>query len=68
MATHSSKIAWEIPWAEETGGLESVGLQRVGHDLTTEQQQRSDFDSCADHFAGTVCILLTQHQGQWLAS
>ena len=32
MATHSSKIAWEIPWAEETGGLESVGLQRVGHD------------------------------------
>ena len=38
MATHSSKIAWEIPWAEETGGLESVGLQRVGHDLMTEQQ------------------------------
>ena len=32
MATHSSIIAWRIPWTEEPGGLQSVALQRVGHD------------------------------------
>ena len=32
MATHSSILAWEIPWAEESGGLQSMGLQRAGHD------------------------------------
>ena len=31
MATHSSILAWEIPWTEEPGGLQSMGLQRVGH-------------------------------------
>ena len=32
MATHSSILAWEIPWTEKPGGLQSRGLQRVGHD------------------------------------
>ena len=32
MATHSSILAWRIPWAEEPGGLQSTVLQRVGHD------------------------------------
>ena len=32
MAPHSSTPAWKIPWSEEPGGLESMGLQRVGHD------------------------------------
>ena len=32
MATHSSMLAWRIPWAEESGGLQSTGSQRVGHD------------------------------------
>ena len=32
MATHSSILAWEIPWIEEPGRLQSVGLQRIGHD------------------------------------
>ena len=32
MATHSIILAWRIPWTEEPGGLQSVGLQRVGHD------------------------------------
>ena len=31
MATPSSILAWRIPWAEEPGGLQSMGLQRVGH-------------------------------------
>ena len=35
MAPHSSTLAWKIPWAEEPGGLPSMGLQRVGHDLAT---------------------------------
>ena len=32
MATHSSILAWRIPWTEEAGGLQSIDLQRVGHD------------------------------------
>ena len=32
MATHSSTLAWKIPWAEEPGRLQSMGSQRVGHD------------------------------------
>ena len=32
MATHSSILAWRIPWTEELGGPHSIGLQRVGHD------------------------------------
>ena len=39
MATHSSILAWEIPWTEEPGGLQSVGLQTVGLDLVSKQQQ-----------------------------
>ena len=39
MATHSSILAWEIPWTEECGGLQSMGPQRVGFDRATEQQQ-----------------------------
>ena len=31
MATHSSILAWRIPWTEEFGGLQSIGLQRVEH-------------------------------------
>ena len=32
METHSSILAWEIPWTEEPGGLQSMGLQRIRHD------------------------------------
>ena len=32
MATHSSTLAWKTPWMEESGGLQSMGPQRVGHD------------------------------------
>ena len=35
MATHSSILAWRIPWAEEPGELQSLGSQRVGHDWAT---------------------------------
>ena len=38
MATYSSILAWEIPWTEKPGGLQSIGSQRVRHDLVTKQQ------------------------------
>ena len=34
MATHSSVLAWRIPWTEKLGGLQSTGSQGVGHDLS----------------------------------
>ena len=37
MATHSSILAWRIVWTEEPGGLQSIGSQRVGHNLVTKQ-------------------------------
>ena len=42
MATHSSVLAWEILWTEEPDGLQSMGLQRAGHNLVTKQQQHSN--------------------------
>ena len=36
MVTHSSILAWEIPWAEDPGGLQSMESQRVGHDLANK--------------------------------
>ena len=38
MAIHSSTLAWEILWTEEPGGLQSTGLQKVGHDLVTSNK------------------------------
>ena len=40
MATHSSVPAWRIPWTEEPGRLQSMGSQRVGHDLAAKQQSQ----------------------------
>ena len=61
MATHSSILAWKIAWTEEPGGLQSMGSQRVGHDLTTEQQRRQ----LISHLWGDIFILckhLLPHQ------
>ena len=43
MATHSSILAWKIPWTEEPGRLQSMGLQRVRHD------EQVDFTSYSVH-------------------
>ena len=43
MATHSSILAWEIPWTEEPGGLQSLGLQKsqtLRRELATKQQRQ----------------------------
>ena len=37
MATYSSMLAWEIPWMEKPGGLQSMGSQKAGHNLATKQ-------------------------------
>ena len=44
MATHSSILAWRIPWTEEPGRLQSMGSQRVRHDLATITHSLSDKD------------------------
>ena len=44
MATHSNILAWEIPWTEEPGGLQSMKMQRVGHDWVTEHAQVKNKD------------------------
>ena len=41
MATHSSVLAWEIPWTEEPGRLQSMGSQRVRHDLAINSSRRN---------------------------
>ena len=46
MATHSSILAWEIPWTEEPGGLQSMGSQRVCYDLVTKTTTNNN-DTCS---------------------
>ena len=43
MASHSSTLAWKIPWTEEPGRLESMGSQRIRHDLATKPPPQSEF-------------------------
>ena len=49
MATHSSILAWEISWTEKPGRLESVGLQRIGHDLVTKQTHPESITLLINH-------------------
>ena len=46
MATHSSILAWKIPGTEEPGSQQSMGLQRVGHDWTTNKQTEKQNIGC----------------------
>ena len=60
MATHSSILAWEIPWTEQPGGLQSMGLQRVGHDLMTKKQQTMNsilFCQCTTIYLPIILIV-----------
>ena len=56
MATHSSTLAWKIPWTEEPCRLQSIGLQRVGHDWVTSL---SLFTSC-------MPVQLLQGKQKWI--
>jgi len=42
IATHSSILAWKVPWTEEPGRLQPMALQRVRHNLATKQQQQQN--------------------------
>ena len=59
MATHSSILAGKIPWAEETGGLQSMGLQRFRHEwcawIFIQKGRRQIFGERAYQAEGTVC-------------
>ena len=50
MATHFSILAWEIPWTEEPGGLQSTGSQKVGHDRATEHMHTHRRKGISIHF------------------
>ena len=62
MATKSSILAWGNPWAEEPDRLQSMGLQRVGHDLATKQQPSSFPIKCP-----SSCIYLIRWDKIFLA-
>ena len=51
MATHSSTLAWRIPSTGEPGELQSMGPQRVRHDLATERENQQAFDTDFFHSA-----------------
>jgi len=52
MATHSSILAWEIPWTEEAGQLQSMGSQKVKHDLMTNILRQLE---AVDQIYNSVC-------------
>ena len=52
MATHSSILVWRIPWTEEPGGLQSLGLHRVRHDWMTNSH------TCLRHCLRVLCALI----------
>ena len=62
MATHSSILAWRIPWTEEPGGLHSTGSQRVGHDRATSLSL-FHFQDCHSFFPRSKHLLIS-----WLQS
>ena len=69
MAPHSSTLAWKIPWAEEPGGLQSVGLRRVRHDWVTSL---SLFTLCIGEGNGNPlqcsCLENPRDRGAWWAA
>ena len=69
MAPHSSTLAWKIPWMEEPGGLQSMGLRRVGHDWATSL---SPFTSCTGEGNGYPlqysCLENPRDRGAWWAA
>ena len=60
MALHSSTLAWEIPWTEEPGRLQSMGSRRVGHDFTFTFH----FHALEEEWQPTPVFLLGESQGQ----
>ena len=71
-ATHSTVLAWKIPWTEEPGGLQFMGLQRVGHDWATKHTRRPDmiwFDiiGCIWHYTLRTPCVYNKHDKTYCA-
>ena len=67
MAAHSSILAWEIPWTEEPGELQSMGSQRVRHDLVTERTgSGGDEEKRAVEVASNFSLGLGVMEGEYL--
>ena len=49
MATHSTILTWEIPWSEKPGGLQSMGMQRVRHELATKREHCMPGTHCVNN-------------------
>ena len=62
MATHSSTLTWRIPWTEEPDWLQSMGSQRLEHDLATEHACISEYK---DISYGTNISLLGDIEAMW---
>ena len=60
LATHPSILAWEIPWAEEPGGLQSMGSQRVGYNLTTGQHLWNNKSVFAKIHGPKICRIIKE--------
>ena len=60
LAIHSSTIAWKIPWTEETGRLQSMGSQRVGHDWATSRHVHVPLVMVAAHLVFWSLLLLKE--------
>ena len=67
-ATHSSILAWKIPWTEEPGGLQSMGSQRVGHDWATKHVFKSPYCLSSDYLIKSKVLAppsKTHHHLAW---
>ena len=64
MSTHSSILAWETPWREEPGGLQTMGSQRVGHDLATKQQQIISNTKMGKKYKNWATYSITKYVGK----
>ena len=58
MVTHSSILAWKIPWTEESGRLQSMGSKRVRHNLATEARHDTAVSNCTiqGHWSQSRCF------------
>ena len=62
MATHFSILAWEIPWTEKPGGLQSMGSQRVGHNYAcTHTSHTLECKLWEDRWRSDLFFLMTVH-------
>ena len=68
VATHSSILAWRIPWTEEPGGLQSLGSQRVRHSWETNTHTQSNYINIGIKRTSLVVQRILPVQGTWVES